>query len=385
MKKNSFAIKALIISVVVTLIYVYNFYPYITADSGDTFDHLNNVRRLLDEGHLPLSRRAYPLFFYTIAALVKVFNDFTLATVVYVILFALCSNVLQIYGIKRIFGTSDWYACLAGSALSFIWPITLKVFASDGGFTSTMLGIYLTSGATAPYHNLTYLCAKPFAMASLILFVLILKSDKKLEIKMAILLAFSMLLSVLAKPCFYQCFAPAGTIFTIGFFFNKKCKELIRCITIALAFIPATVWVVYSMSYNVTPLGFSPFESVMLYNTDGTSIPVIIIRAVIYAIFVLVAVLAVGGENRGKQLGIYALGALTFVFGLLEWIILIFPDQKWTLDTLWGYNIAMYVLFFISAGVAYSLVDKNKIVYWISNVLLCAHTVFGLLMFLRFN
>ena len=383
MKKNAFAIKTFIISLIVVLIYVYNFYPFITADSGDTFDHLNNVRRLLDEGHLPLARRSYPLFFYTIAVLVKVFKNYTLATVVYVIIFAFCSNVLQIYGIKRIFDTSEWYAALTGSALSFIWPVTLKIFGTDGSISGTMLGIYLTSGATAPYHNLTYLCAKPFAIASLILFVLILKSYKKAEIKLAVLLAICMLLSVLAKPCFYQCFAPAGTIYTIGYFFNKKCKELLRCIMIALAFIPATAWVVYSMTYSVTPLGISPFESVMLYNNDGASILVIIARAVIYALFVFVAVLVIGSQDRGKQMSMYVLGALTFVFGLLEWIVLIFPEQKWTLDTLWGYNIAMYVLFFISAGVAYVFVNKNRIVYWIGNVLLGIHAVFGLLVFLH--
>lgn len=383
MKKNAFAIKAFILSLIVVLIYVYNFYPFITADSGDTFDHLNNVRRLLDEGRMPLARRAYPLFFYIIAFGVRLFGDYTVATVVYVIIFAFCANVLQIVGIKRVFDASDWYATLTGSALSFIWPISLKIFSLEGSISGNMLGIYLTSGATAPYHNLTYLCAKPFAIASLILFILILKSDNKAEIKLAVLLSVCMLLSVLAKPCFYQCFAPAGTIYTIGYFFSKKCKELLRCIMIAVAFIPATAWVVYSMAYSVTPLGILPFESVMLYNNDGTYIPVIILRAVVYAVFVLVAILVVGGQNRQRLLSGYALGVLTYIFGLLEWIILIFPEQKWTLDTLWGYNIAMYVLFFISAGVAYYLVKKNKIMYWIGNALLGIHAVYGLMVFLH--
>ncbi len=383
MKKYAFAIKVFIISLIVVLVYVYNFYPFIIADSGDTFDHLNNVRRLLDEGHLPLARRSYPLFFYMIAILVKVFKDYTLATVLYVIIFAFCSNVLQIYGIKRIFDTSEWYAAFSGSALSFIWPISMKVFGLEGSLSGNMLGIYLTSGATAPYHNLTYLCVKPFAIASLILFILILKSDKKTEIKLAVLLAICMFLSVLAKPCFYQCFAPAGTIYTIGYFFSKKCKELLRCIMIAVAFIPATAWVVYSMAYSVTPLGVSPFESVMLYNNDGTGILVIILRAVVYSVFVLAAVLAVGGQDRQKLLSGCVLGVLTYIFGLLEWIILIFPEQKWTLDTLWGYNIAMYVFFFISAGVAFYLVKKNKAMYWIGNALLGIHAAYGLLVFLH--
>lgn len=383
MKKNAFLIKALVFSLIVVSIYVYNFYPYIIADSGDTFDHLNNVRRLLDEGQLPIARKSYPLFFYIIAVLVKIFNNYTLATVVYVLVFSFCSNFLQVYGLKKIFDVSEWYSVLAGSALSFIWPITLKVFATEGSLTSTMLGIYLTSGATAPYHNLTYLCSKPFAIASIILFCNILKSNKKVEMKQTLLLAACMLLSVLAKPCFYQCFAPAGTVYTVCYFFQKKCKELLRCITIAVAFIPATVWVLYTMTYSVTPLGISPFESVMLYNNDGTSVLVIILRAVVYAIFVLAAILVFGGQDCIMLLNDYAIGALTFVFGLIEWIILIFPTQKWTLDTLWGYNIAMYVFFFISSGVAYSFVKNNKIVYWISNTLLGIHSLFGVLVFIH--
>lgn len=379
-KKHYFSLLVIIFSVSAAAIYAIDFYPYITADSGDTFDHLNNVRRLLEEGRIPIARRSYPLFFYVIAGLVLIFKNYTVATLVYTCIFSFVANALQIIGIKKIYKTSDWYAALAGTSLSFIWPISFKVFNSESSVTSTMLGVYLTSGSTAPYHNLTYLCAKPFAVLSIILFILILKSDKKYDIRLAVLLGLSMLLSVLAKPCFYQCFAPAGTIYTIGYFFSKKCKELVRCITIALAFIPGTIWVLLSMKYNVSPLAFSPFESVMLYNSNGDNVAVIILRAIVYSIFVLMALLIL---EEKKYLTYYSFGALIYACGLLEWLLLIFYEYKWTLDTMWGYNMSMYILFMVSAGVAYCFKNRNKVVYFIGNVLLAVHSLIGVLVFLH--
>ncbi len=381
--KKVFILEMLVVSVIVAIVYMYNFYPYITADSGDTFDHLNNVRRLLDEGRLPAARRAYPLFFYTIAGLVTVFRDYTIATLIFTFVFSFGANVFQIYGLKKIFNTSDWYAVIAGSLLSFIWPISLTILHAND-VVGTMLKVYLTSGATAPYHNLTFLSAKPFAILSLVLFILILKSDRKIDYKLVILLAVSMFLSVLAKPCFYQCFAPAGTVYTIGYFFSKKCKELPRCISIAMAFVPATLWVIHSMQYNVSPLAVSLFESVSLYNNDGTSLVIILFRAVVYVLVTLFAVAFFGGDERKNLVGYCVLGALTYFFGLVEWLLLIFPESIWTLDTLWGYNVSMYIVFFLFAGAAYSLAGKNKLVFWGDNLVLGMHALVGLLVYLHF-
>lgn len=377
--------RAVIFSVIVSLIYLFNFFHQVRYGSGETdsYYHLSYVRTLFYDGTLPKSQQSYPLFFYAIAFFVLIIRNYTIAALLFVAIWSFASNYLQIELINKLSHKDNGlYSLLAGSALSLVWPISFHAFDWMGGETTywwSMLKVYLTSGATAPYHNLTYLCAKPFALLTIYAFLAILDSEEdKVATKLAVTLAISLLLSVLAKPCFYQCFAPAGTIFVVGYFIKGKCKELKKCLIIAATFVPATIWVLFSMTMKVQPIAFSPFEGIMMNNSDGTSVIVILGRAIAYVLFVGVCLLV----NKYKDNNMI-LGALIYLFGVIEWTMLIFPLEKGALDMMWGYNMSVYFLFLFAITAAKKMYDKkpNKVLYIIGNIMLGAHTLIGFLMF----
>ncbi|AOZ95510.1 hypothetical protein [Butyrivibrio hungatei] len=377
--------KAVIFSVMVSLIYLFNFFHQVRYGAGvsDSYYHLSYVRALFSDGVLPKSQQSYPLFFYFIALLVLIFRNYTLAALLFVAIWAFASNYLQIEIINKLSHKDNgWYALLTGSALSFVWPISFHAFDWMSGETTywwSMLNVYLTSGASAPYHNLTYLCAKPFALLTIYAFLSILDSNEdKVSIRFIVILAVSLLLSVLAKPCFYQCFAPAGTIFVVGYFIKGKCKELKKCLIIAATFVPATIWVLFSMTMKVQPIAFSPFEGIMMNNSDGTSVIVILGRAIAYVLFVGVCLVI----NKYKDSNMI-LGLLVYLFGVIEWTMLIFPLEKGALDMMWGYNMSVYLFFLFTIIAAKKMYDirHNKLLFVVANVLFAAHALLGIIMF----
>ena len=119
--------KALIFSIIVSLIYLFNFFHQVRYGSGETdsYYHLSYVRALFADGVLPKSQQSYPLFFYVIALFVLILRNYTIAALLFVAIWAFASNYLQIELINKLSGKDNgWYAVLVGSALSFIWPIS---------------------------------------------------------------------------------------------------------------------------------------------------------------------------------------------------------------------------------------------------------------------
>ena len=89
----------------------------------------------------------------------------------------------------------------------FIWII------EPGGVSN----LYLKVGAASPVHNFTSLTVKPFAIVCFYLLVKIFDCARKENYQLTkkdigsfFILGISLFFSVMAKPNFYQCFAPAG-------------------------------------------------------------------------------------------------------------------------------------------------------------------------------
>ena len=383
-RKKSFYLRVIVMSSIVSLVYLFNFFHQ--ARYGgiecDTWYHLRYVRSLIEANDLPKSQQGYPMFFYLIALGVKITGNYSISAFIFIMVWSFMTNVIQIMVLKSFLEDfSERYIILTGSALSFLWPISYKVFRplfTDSSYWNNMLGVYLRSGATAPYQNLTYLCSKPFAILSVYFFIRIFESKEKEVRKPLVWFGITLFLSVLAKPNFYQCFAPAGVIVTIIFFLKNGKKEFFRCLKVAIAYLPATFWVLYSMTMKVQPVGISPFEGINYFD-DGLSIPIVLIRAIVFALFTLVCAIYYKYYDRLTLVAI-----LTYVFGTLEWLMLIFPLEKGALDMLWGYDVAMYILFFATIVIAARLYElkKNKCIYVIGNIILSAHAIVGILVFI---
>lgn len=386
-EKRDFYLKSIIVSGIIALVYFFNFFHQ--ARYGgiecDTWYHLRYVRSLIEADDLPKSQQGYPMFFYLVALGVKILGNYSISAFLFILVWSFATNLIQIMILKSFLKDfSERYVIMAGSALSFLWPISYK--AVEAFFTddilyyywNNMLHVYLRSGATAPYQNLTYLCSKPFALLALYYFIKIFEVEKKELLKSLILFGTMLFLSVLAKPNFYQCFAPAGVIVTIFFFFKNGKSVFLKCLKVAIAYLPATFWVLYSMTMKVQPVGISPFEGINYFD-DGLSIPIVLIRAIVFALFTLVCAIYYKYCDRLTLVAI-----LTYVFGTLEWLMLIFPLEKGALDMLWGYDVAMYILFFATIVIAARLYElkKNKCIYVIGNIILSAHAIVGILVFI---
>ena len=174
--------------------------------------------------------------------------------------------------------------------------------------------------------------------------------------------------------------APAGVIFTIAFFFSRLKKgdnELVRCLKVAVSYVPATVWMLWSMTINIQPVALSPLEGVY-FNGSQTNILIILGRAILYILFILICLIVYRQYDS-----LFLVTGLTYLFGAAEWLLFIFPNEKGALDMMWGYNMSMYV-FFIGAVIAAGRLYKekgNKKVFVAGNVLYALHALSGLLMF----
>ena len=364
------------------MIYFLTFFPQ-TILNGDTSDHISFAKDLFS-GTAPAGCYTYPLFYVCIVIFGKIFGSYSIGTAVLIGLFAAVTCFLQIkvlhYFLKD--DCSSWKIALYGFALSFIWPLNFVGY--DNPYS-----LYLFSGATAPVHNATYLASKPFALACFFLFYIMMESAaeeapihtretaKKQNLR---LLLFSVLffLSVLAKPNFYQIFAPAGTLIAICCFLRYGRRIFLFCCKLAAAFVPATLWTIYTMTVTVGGIRFAPLEGFRIRNSDPLSLAVI--QSILFVIFVI-ALLFIYRENW--KLLLFA--SIVWVFSAAEFYLFIQSDHPNTLDLGWGYLCAQYLLF-AAAAISFEKIRPRigLALYRVGVVLFAAHFATGIYAFSTF-
>ncbi len=391
MNRSRYRLYVLLISVLVAVIYAYDFF-FMVGDHGvsgsDVKTQIGYINRWFEMGSLPDMCQAYPLFYYIIRALYAVFHRWTVVIMLFTLGCSFAVNIVQIRIMRLLLGAEEGlFPVLAGSSLSFIWPISFK-YSFFGGTTfweMPLEQVFLTSGATSPDHSLTYLLVKPFALICVYLFITILESgypddDRKASVRNLILFSAALLISVMSKPNFYQAFAPAGVVVVIVYLLKNGFKVFMRCVGFAVAYLPATAWVLYSMTKKLNPYAVSPFEGISIFN-DGTPVSVILVRAVVFCIFAVICVIMYKkADNRDL------LGWMVYLFGTGEFLLLIEPAEPITLSMSWGYFIGQYVLFALSIVSFRRLLDSvkgstGKVLGITGYVLITWHTVMGVLVF----
>lgn len=392
-------IMAVAISVVVALIYAYVCYFMVDADGpvfSDVHTQIGYMESWYSTGSLPDMCQAYPLFYYIIRFLNFVMHDWVLVMMSFCLVWACLTNLVQIICIRMLCGPeSGRYAVFTGSALSFVWPISTKYSFLTGTTYGDMLleRVLLTSGSANPTQSLTYLLVKPFALVALCAFIYILDASYEQKVSgVFFTFAVFLFLSVIAKPCFYQVFAPAGAIVTVCWFLRRRDRDsFTRALTVAVGYLPATAWVLYAMSYKLSPYEISPLEGIRMYS-EGTPIPVALIRAVVYCLMVCVCTIAFRSPNRGLITGL-----VTWLFGVGEFLLLIEVEHPEWLSMGWGLYISIYVFFATAIIAMYRMktsvygaegpIDDRRyalirVMYLVCNVLLVVHVAFGLLVFI---
>ncbi len=376
---------SVLLSCIVSLIYIYDFYHMTTPDgvaASDTRTQIGYILDWIDTGRLPDMCQAYPLYYVLIRTMHHFISDWITVIMIFCATWSLVTNMTQIMVIGRLLGSdSGMYSVVAGTALSFVWPISSKYSFLFGYtlFDGPLEQVFLTSGATALNHSLTYLFVKPFALIAVYLFIRIVEAGDNEPVHiLLLLLAVDLFISVIAKPNFYQAFAPAGVIATIMYFIRRGKRVFARCVMIALSYVPATLWVLYSMRTKLNPYAISPFEGITIFS-DGTPVVIVLFRAIVFCLFI--SVCYIGFRRRDHLL---ELGWLIYLFGAGEFILFIEPAEPMTLSMSGGYNISMYILFATAIVAGWKLAGnpRRRIMFGVGNILLAVHSVLGVAVFI---
>lgn len=382
-KKSYKILLAIVFSVLVALIYAWGCYPQtgIVDEYSDTKYHTLWAQNFFTHVDVPEKVYMYPISFVGINIFGHIFGNFYIGATVFVGLAAFIACLIQIVIVNELLKDtiSYWRICVIGFTLSFVGPIDLT---GSGISTST----YLTSGSATPSHNFTYLTVKPFALLVVYLFLSTFKGafeknftlTKKAK-KEYIFIAALLFISVLAKPNFYQCFAPAGFIIAVWYFIQYKGRIFKFCFALGLSFIPATLYVIYGMTKKLAPMAIMPFASYKVVNGD---FPMIlgIIQATMFVILATVYLVTLR-----RPLNSLWTCWIILIISILEFILLAEPGELGSMNFMWGYNVAQYIAFVFSI----CQVENNKMLshlygkagYVICKVMFYLHGFAGLYLF----
>ncbi|MCR4596775.1 MAG: hypothetical protein K5673_08325 [Lachnospiraceae bacterium] len=387
MGKKRFIFGAIILSMFTAALYFYDFFfmqgPYGVSNS-DVLIQIGYMEHWYSEGELPMMCQAYPLYYYVLRIMYHFVRNWQIVVLALCAVWSFITNMVQISLVRRMCDDGyNLYSLLAGTALSFAWPISFQ-YSFFGGQTyweMPLEQVFLTSGATSPNHSMTYLFLKPFAILALYLFLKILDADdNRYATGYAVLFGITLFFSVLAKPCFYQAFAPAGVIYVLIYLIRKGWKSFIRCCIVAVAYLPATAWVLYAMRLKLAPYRFSFAEGINMFN-DGTPLPLLLSRAIVFCLFVGLCMIRYKAWNNK-----YILGLMVYAFGALEFLCLIETENPEWLSMSWGYFTGQYAFFILSIVIFYRLVHRRgdkltKAVSIFGNSTLAVHAAFGIAVF----
>ena len=136
--KNGFILISIIFSAICGLIYVYDFFFMVHPKGlagSDVLTQIGYMNVWYDTGRLPDMCQVYPLFYSILRVLYHFFRNWVLVILLFTFTWTFITNMAQI-GLIRYFTSDpdDLFPAVAGSLLSFIWPISLK-YSFFGGKT----------------------------------------------------------------------------------------------------------------------------------------------------------------------------------------------------------------------------------------------------------
>ncbi|MBR2835085.1 MAG: hypothetical protein IKE43_05190 [Coriobacteriales bacterium] len=148
-------------------------------------------------------------------------------------------NVSIFLIIKKIISS---YECLLPALIAFalclVTPIYIPWYNES---------LYVDQWSPVTWHNPTNFMVKPFALIAFCLVILILEKIKKKENiarKEYVFLTITVLLSVLAKPSFFQGFVPALGIYILIVLIYTRFRDFKKYVLLCLCFLPGLIIVI---------------------------------------------------------------------------------------------------------------------------------------------
>ncbi len=240
----------------------------------------------------------------------------------------------------------SWLSTLLTFSLLFVsmlYPVSYLGHYNEPG--ENYLYRYRGTFTPNPYHNATYLAARPFSIPAFFLFTDILgfyeKEDKWLHPKY-LLFSVSLFMTTMAKPSFTFILCAVAGIIMLYRLIAGRFQGIKAFFQMGIYFIPTFLVLIYQFVVVFEPknteagIGFAFLKA---WSTASGNIPLSILLATAFPLTVLLL--------RGKEKDLLALLRFAWQFLLLGLLTLLFLYEKGIrmphLNFAWGY---MYGLFF---------------------------------------
>lgn len=232
-----------------------------------------------------------------------------------------------------------------------------------------------------PFHNATYMAARPFAIVSFFLFAHILtKYEKETDWKENILFGLFLLLTTMTKPSFTFVLVPAAGLIMLYRLLRSKFKTFRQAVCLGVCFIPTFIALLYQF-FGV----FGPVEDVergigfgiaLVWGHYSTNLFFSVVLAAAFPLLVLILHLK---EIRKDSVHLFAWQL--YLVSFTEALVLYEKGfRKNDFNFSWGY---MHGLFFIFVAGLYVLLKdtfapkKNKWLLALQWLAYAAHVVCG--------
>lgn len=193
----------------------------------------------------------YPIFFwlgkcfllFTNVEVAASFAATLLNSLGVLLLFYYMQKYLRPYYEKSVFGDyTGLFVAFLTFGLFFASMLYLPERVRLFGITSSYLGVFTPN----PYHNMTYLATRPFAILAFFLYVRLLDYyEEKTDCKELFLFGTSLLLTTMTKPSYTLVFVSTAGLVMLYRLFRSRWKNLKRSFYLGLAFIPAFLALLY--------------------------------------------------------------------------------------------------------------------------------------------
>lgn len=211
------------------------------------------------------------------------------------------------------------------------------------GITNSYLGVFTPN----PYHNITYMATRPFAILAFFLYVRILDYyEERTDLKEFSLFGLSLLLTTMTKPSYTLILVSTAGFVMLYRLFCKRWKNFKRSFYLGLAFVPTFIDLLYqfggvfgakSKAGEIGGIGFGIGSVWKLYTNN---IPLAVILALGFPLLVLLFHVKEIKENT-----LYRFSWAQLIVSAMELFLLYENGRRFSdANFSWGY---MHGIFFV--------------------------------------
>lgn len=296
----------------------------------------------------------------------------------------LALNRLTGTGLKERFGGRGWLAGLCVSIAAVGLFFISMVYPPTGIYLPGIKYNYLGVFTANPFHNATYMAARPFAILAFLWYVKLLDSyEEGADKRDYICFSVFLLLSTMAKPSFTIVLVGTAGVIMLYRLFCSRWKNFRNTVLLGLAFVPTFADLLYQFQGVFVPeegaeggIGFCLGNIWRLYCDN---IPLAVGLAVGFPILVLLL--------NWKELKQNTLYRFSWQFYLMSFVMTFFLYEKGfrapDFNFSWGYMYGIFFAFFGAVTVLFKAVaaGKNRILITLQSLALLWHLTCGLYYF----